>query len=83
MWFQQPKITSTNKMADSCWRAFNEIKVFACFTILFLFAFGIITCVFIVKQLFAEDEVIICEYSPRLRLGKYSPVITSPSTNNC
>jgi hypothetical protein len=23
------------------------------------------------------------EYSPRLRLGEYSPVITSPSANNC
>ena len=32
---------------------------------LFLFVFGIITCVFILKQLFAEGEVIIAEYSPR------------------
>ena len=23
------------------------------------------------------------EYSPRLRLGEYSPIITSPSANNC
>ena len=23
------------------------------------------------------------EYSPRLRLGEYSPVITSPLANNC
>jgi hypothetical protein len=27
--------------------------------------------------------VIIGEYSPRLRLGEYSPIITSPSANNC
>ena len=25
----------------------------------------------------------IGEYSPRLRLGKYSPIFTSPSVNNC
>ena len=43
----------------------------------------IITCVFILKQLFASGSVIICEYSPRLRLGEYSPIITSPSANNC
>ena len=48
----------------------------------FLF-FEIIVCVFILKQLFAEGEVIIGEYSPRLRLGGYSPIITSPSANNC
>ena len=23
------------------------------------------------------------EYSPRLRLGEYSPIFTSPSANNC
>jgi hypothetical protein len=28
-------------------------------------------------------SVIIGEYSPRLRLGEYSPIITSPSANNC
>ena len=37
----------------------------------------------ILKQLFASGSVIIGEYSPRLRLGKYSPIITSPSANNC
>ena len=42
-----------------------------------------ITCVKILKQLFASGSVIIGEYSPRLRLGEYSPVITSPSANNC
>jgi hypothetical protein len=41
------------------------------------------TCVKILKQLFASGLVIIGEYSPRLRLGEYSPIITSPSTNNC
>ena len=48
---------------------------------MFLF-FEIITCVFILKQLFASGSVIIGEYSPRLRLGEYSPIITSPSANN-
>jgi hypothetical protein len=41
------------------------------------------TCVKILKQLFASGLVIIGEYSPRLRLGEYSPIITSPSANNC
>ena len=51
-----------------------------CFFFLF---FEIITCVFILKQLFASGSVIIGEYSPRLRLSEYSPIITSPSANNC
>ena len=42
-----------------------------------------ITCVKILKQLFASGSVIFGKYSPRLRLGKYSPIITSPSANNC
>ena len=33
----------------------------------------------ILKQLFASGSVIIEEYSPRLRLGEYSPIIASPS----
>ena len=41
------------------------------------------TCVKILKQLLASGSVIIREYSPRLRLGEYSPIITSPSANNC
>jgi hypothetical protein len=41
------------------------------------------TCVKILKQLFASGSVIIGEYSPRLRFGEYSPIITSPSANNC
>ena len=41
------------------------------------------TCVKILKQLFASGSVIIGEYSPRLRLGEYTPIITSPSANNC
>ena len=41
------------------------------------------TCVKILKQLFALDSVIIGEYSPRPRLGEYSPIITKPSANNC
>ena len=31
----------------------------------------------------ASGSVIIGEYSPRLRLGEYSPIITSRSANNC
>ena len=54
--------------------------VLKCFFFLF---FEIITCVFLLKQLFASGEVIIGEYSPRLSLGEYSPIITSPSANNC
>ena len=49
----------------------------------FLLFFEIITCVFILKQLFASGSVIIGVYSPRPRLGEYSPIITSPSANNC
>ena len=45
--------------------------------------FEIITCVVILKQLFASGSVIIGEYSPRLRLGEYSPIITEPEANNC
>ena len=48
----------------------------------FLF-FEIITCVFILKQLFASGSVIIGEYSPRRSRGEYSPIITLPSANNC
>ena len=42
-----------------------------------------ITCVKMLKQLFASGSVIIGEYSPQLRLGEYSPITTSPSANNC
>ena len=51
-----------------------------CFFFLF---FEIITCVFILKQLFASGSVIIGEYSPRPRLDEYSPIITEPEVNNC
>ena len=34
-------------------------------------------------RLGAEGSVIIGEYSPRLRLGEYSPIITSPSADDC
>jgi hypothetical protein len=37
----------------------------------------------ILKQSFASGSVIIGEYSPRFRLGEYSPIITSLSANNC
>ena len=40
-------------------------------------------CVKILKQLFASGSVIFGEYSPRLRLGECSPIITLPSANNC
>ena len=51
-----------------------------CFFFLF---FEIITCVFILKQLFASGSVIIGEYSPRRSRGEYSPIITEPEANNC
>ena len=35
------------------------------------------------KQLFTSVSVNIAEYLPRLRLGKYSAMFTSPSANNC
>ena len=45
------------------------------FEMFFFFSFfEISTCVFILKQLFASGSVII---------GDYSPIITSPSANNC
>ena len=74
---------STDKMdASSRFATVSEDDfVLKCF--FFLSFFEIITCVFILKQLFASGEVIIGEYSPRLRLGEYSPIITSPSANNC
>ena len=50
---------------------------------IFSLFFEIITCVFILKQLFAPGSVIIGEYSLRLRLGEYSPIITSLLANNC
>ena len=37
----------------------------------------------ILKQLVTSGSVNIVEYSPRLRLGDYSTVLTSPSANNC
>ena len=78
----QPIITSTDKMAASSRFATVSEDDFALKCFFFLF-FEIITCVFLLKQLFASGSVIIGEYSPRLRLGEYSPTITSPSANNC
>ena len=37
----------------------------------------------ILKQLFTSASAIIGEYLPRLRLGKYSLIITSTSVKNC
>ena len=71
----QPTITSTNKMAASCWRAFD---VFACFIMLFLFVFGIITGVFVLKQLFASGSVIIGEYSPRRNEKSWRAGVLNP-----
>ena len=67
--------------ASSCFATVSEDD-FALKCFFFLFFFEIIICVFILKQLFALGSVIIGEYSPRLRLGEYSPIITSPSANN-
>ena len=73
----QPIITSTDKMAASSSFATVSEDDFALKCFFFLF-FEIITCVFILKQLFASGSVNIGEYSPRLRLGEYSLIITSP-----
>ena len=54
--------------------------VLKCFFLLF---FEIITCVFILKQLFTSGSVIVSEYSPRLHHCEYSPIITEPEANNC
>ena len=71
-----------DKMAASSRFATVNEDDFALKCFFFLF-FEIITSVFILKQLFAEGEVIIGEYSPRLCHGENSPIITSPSANNC
>ena len=52
------------------------------FRVEMFFFFEIITCVFILKQLFASSSVIIGEYLLRRSRGEYSPIITSPSANN-
>ena len=70
-------------MAASRSRAFDEIKFSRVLQCVFFFFFEIITCVFILRQLFASGSVITGEYSTRLRLGAYSPIITSPLVNNC
>ena len=81
-WLAISDYQPTDKMAASSRFATVSEDDFAlkCFCSLF---FEIITCVFILKQFFASGSVIIGEYSPRLRLGEYSPIITSPSANNC
>ena len=37
----------------------------------------------ILKQLFTSGSVNVAEYLPRLRLGKYAAIFTSPLANNC
>ena len=69
--------------ASSRFATVSEDDKFRVEMFFFSLFFEIITCVFILKQLFASGSVIIGEYSPRLRLGEYSPIITSPSANNC
>ena len=58
--------------ASSCFAAVSEDD-FALKCFIFLF-FEIITCVFILKQLFASGSVII---------GEYLPIIIEPEANNC
>ena len=65
-------ITSTDKMAASSRFATVSEDDFV-LNFFFLF-FEIITCVFILKQLFGEGK---------LTIGEYSPIITSPLANNC
>ena len=64
-------------IADVIFQVEPEIKMFW-LPISLLFSYKII-----LKQLFASGSVNIGEYLPRLRLGKYSPIFTSPSANNC
>ena len=64
-------------IADVIFQVEPEIKMFW-LPISLLFSSKII-----LKQLFASGSVNIGEYLPRLRLGKYSPIFTSPSANNC
>ncbi len=56
----------------------TEVHVAICKSI-----YAYVTTEIILKQLFTSVSVIIGEYSPRLRLGEYSPIITSTSVNNC
>ena len=45
--------------------------------------FYALVCYFVVlEELFTSGSVNIDEYSPRLRLGEYSPMFTSPWANN-
>ena len=64
-------------IADVIFQVEPEIKMFW-LPISLLFSSKII-----LKQLVASGSVKIGEYLPRLRLGKYSPIFTSPSANNC
>ena len=64
-------------IADVIFQVEPEIKMFW-LPISLLFSSKII-----LKQLFASGSVNIGECLPRLRLGKYSPISTSPSGNNC
>ena len=49
----------------------------------YFFFSQIIINVIILKQLVASGDVNIGEWSPRLRLGDYSPIFTSPSATSC
>ena len=66
---------SANNHLDAASSRFATVSEddFALKCFFFLF-FEIITCVFILKQLFASGSVII---------GEYSPIITSPEAKNC
>ncbi len=50
---------------------------------IFNLIYAYFTTEIIPKQLFTFVSVIIGEYSPRLRLGEYSPIITETEVNNC
>ena len=64
-------------IADVIFQVEPEIKMFW-LPISLLFSSKII-----LKQLCASGSVNIGEYLPRLQLGKYSPIFTLPSANNC
>ena len=64
-------------LADVIFQVEPEIKMFW-LPISLLFSSKVI-----LKQLFAEGEVNIGEYSLRRRRSKYWGIFTSPSANNC
>ena len=62
--------------------AHEQLRLCFCFSPLFC-SLWFSPVKMMLKQLFASGSVNNGEYSPRLSLGEYSPVITLPSVDNC